>query len=106
MRSTPLPELDINNFTEVVTISDDTWNVVNKSQICRTYYTKTDPHHEIGYIDYRLYTGQIGRFYIYDKGVYGLEEDYSERGLGKQILTRATNDIRDYGTVRLQLFGL
>ena len=79
------------DFNEVIHGSDDEWNNVPGGNIRRTYLTKTTPPTVIGYIDYRVATGQIGLFFIHD-------EAYCHNGLGKQMLTRAITDIRTHGT--------
>ena len=83
--------LTLDDFNEVIHRSDDEWNNVPGGNIRRTYFTKTTQLTEIGHIDYRVATGQIGLFFIYS-------EKYKNNGLGKQMLTRAINDIRTHGT--------
>lgn len=98
-KTPPLSQLNISDFAEVIDITDDTYNKCPSSQVRRTYYTKTSAK-EIGYISYRLSVGQIGLFYIHNKrnSLCTLTEDYNGRGLGKQILSKAIVDIREYGT--------
>jgi hypothetical protein len=75
--------LKLSGFKEDLTITD--------GEIRRTYYdTNVDPPKNIGYIDYRLEPGQIGVFFIND--------EYQNRGLGKQMLMIAIDDIKNYGT--------
>lgn len=45
---------------------------------------------EIGFISYRLHTGQIG--------LLELEKKYRRQGLGKQMLTTAIKNIKTFGT--------
>jgi GNAT superfamily N-acetyltransferase len=80
----------LNELNEVIYISDDEWNNVKNGNVLRTYFTQTNPPVKLGYIDYRVATGQIGLFYI--------EKKYHNNGLGKQMLTRAIDDIRIHGT--------
>ena len=78
----------IDNFKEIITISDDDWNNVKNGEKNIKYYNNEGKY--IGYINYRLAVGQIGLFY--------LDKNYRNRGLGKQILNKTINDIKDYGT--------
>lgn len=81
----------LDDLNEVIHVSDDEWNNVKEGNVRRTYFTKGIRPTELGYIDYRVATGQIGLFFIYDK-------KYHNNGLGKQMLTRAIDDIRTHGT--------
>ena len=78
----------IDNFKEIITISDDDWNNVKNGEKNVKYYNNEGKY--IGYINYRLAVGQIRIFY--------LDKNYRNIGLGKQILNKTINDIKDYGT--------
>jgi GNAT superfamily N-acetyltransferase len=49
------------------------------------YYNKKDK--KIGYIRYYITTGQIGLFFI--------DKEYQNRGLGKQILSKVIQEMKD-----------
>ena len=84
----PVQRLNINDFNETQKISDDTWNNLPASEVRLTYFTK-DTNQEIGYIDYRRASGQVGLF--------RLDEQYRNKGLGKQILQRVIDDLKQHG---------
>ena len=54
--------LCLEQFMEKKTISDDTWNCVPNSEIHIQYFTPDNK--EVGFINYRLSTGQIGLLFI------------------------------------------
>jgi len=82
--------LIINDFKEVRYVSSEisaTNNIfVNRKPggIMLEYYNKKDV--KIGYIRYYITTGQVGLFFI--------DKDYQNRGLGKQILTKAIEELK------------
>lgn len=95
--------LTLDNFNEVTFILNDDWNKIQNGDIWKCYFEKQKiinidakniknrydvekiAVESIGYISYRIQTGQIGLFFM--------DEKYKRLGLGKQILTRAINDI-------------
>lgn len=82
-------KLNLEQYREEVTINDDDWNKIPNGEIVRRYYDNENK--EIGMISYRHIVGQIGLFFIWD-------DKYRNRGLGKQILNRAINDMRNNKT--------
>lgn len=71
--------LVLSDFKEIRSITD--------RQCTRLEYkNKKDEH--VGFIDYKPKIGQIGMFIIQDK--------YRNKGLGKQILTKPMNEMRQY----------
>lgn len=89
------PKLE--DFVERIVIEDDTWNKHKYSEISRWYYKDSRSMRQtnlrtnaVAYINYRIGTGQIGIFAIYDDSLRGC-------GLGKQILSRAVKDIAHDG---------
>jgi GNAT superfamily N-acetyltransferase len=72
-----LKYLKLNDFTEIRKID---------VSIKLEYFTKTNK--SIGYIKYKP-TGQIGLFFI--------DEEYQNRGLGKQILSKVIDELSDIG---------
>lgn len=81
--SSPPSRLFIKNFIEERYITDDTWNKHVNGEIKLEYFLNNQ---SVGYIDYRIKTGQIGLFFIEDK--------YSNRGLGKQILNKVIDELK------------
>ena len=79
----PLP-LILENFKELREVRDDTWNKVRNGEVYLKYFS--DNGDEIGYINYRNSSGQIG--------IFRLDEDYRNRGLGKQILAKVIEDLK------------
>ena len=84
-RNKETEKIFIENFIEARVVTDDEWNNVSNGNVRLSYLTKNDGR-EIGYIDYRNSTGQIGLF--------RLDEEYRNRGLGKQILSKVIEDLR------------
>ena len=85
----PLP-LNLSDFKQVKVIKDDYWNNIPESDIRIVFYDKLTNDTYAGYISYRAAVGQVGLFF--------LEKDYRERGLGKQILTQTIEDMKKFGT--------
>ena len=85
-----LTPLQINDFKEVRYVSSEMsepnhYFVNNKPGGIRLeYYNKKDVR--IGYIRYYITTGQIGLFFI--------DEEYQNRGLGKQILSKVIKEMK------------
>jgi GNAT superfamily N-acetyltransferase len=79
----------INNFKEKRYTSreayPDHWFLNNKpGGVLLEYYDHKDTR--IGYIRYYITTGQIGLFFI--------EDEYQDRGLGKQILSKVMAELK------------
>jgi GNAT superfamily N-acetyltransferase len=70
---------NLNNFIEKTIIMKDPNNKLVE------YYENND---KIGYIYYNLQNGSINIFYINEK--------YRNQGLGKQILNKVINEMKDY----------
>ena len=79
--------LFLEQFQEKRTVSDDTWNKVPNSEIHIQYLTAENE--EIGYINYRRATGQIGLLFITNL-------KYERRGLGTQMVLRAINEMKQH----------
>jgi len=79
--------LSLDNFKEIRDVGNDNWNKIPNGEIYLKYFS--DNGKEIGYINYRISTGQICLFQ--------LEEEYRNRGLGKQILGKVINDLKKLG---------
>lgn len=106
----PKKQLKLSDFQEFRFIIDDTYNKVTNGNIWLCYFDKVKQideinhinnmdknsiknrddieqivHKSIGYISYKLKTGQIGLFFI--------KQDYQNFGLGKQILLKIINEL-------------
>lgn len=79
------PQLKLEDLKEIRTVKDDTWNKVRNGQTTLDYYTKDGT--KVGYIKYKT-NGQIGLFFIND--------EYQNRGLGKQILYKVIKELFKY----------
>ena len=98
-------KLILSDFKEIKFIINDDFNKVVNGNIWLCYFEKSfvpifDPEHIktrneiekiiyqdwIGYISYKIKTGQIGLFFI--------KEPYKNRGLGKQILDKVILDLK------------
>ena len=77
----PIPSY--NKLIIKTTIEDDTWNKIKDGQIIKDFYFLNE---NIGFISYRIGTGQIGLFYLND--------GYRNLGLGKQILNNTIEELR------------
>lgn len=88
--STNKTPLEINNFKEIRYVSSEMsypneYFVNEKSGgVMLEYY---DKECKIGYIRYYVNTGQIGLFFI--------QKEYQNRGLGKQILSKVINELQE-----------
>ena len=86
----PPTPLHIHDFREVRHVSSEMLEpneyFVNRKPggIMLEYYNNKDE--KIGYIRYYITTGQIGLFFI--------DEDYHNRGLGKQILSKVIHELQ------------
>jgi len=97
-------KLKLDDFIEIRKVMNDNLNKIENGITILEYYTKdkeslllkfleVDPYYDppdscIGYIKYKK-TGQIGLFFI--------NEEYQNRGLGKQILNKAIDELKIYG---------
>jgi GNAT superfamily N-acetyltransferase len=79
----PTP-IQLSVYKEHKIVKNDDWNKIKNGDITLEYYLHNNKM--IGCINYRVYTGQIGLFF--------LEPNYRNIGLGKQILNKAINDIK------------
>jgi len=76
--------LKLDNYKEIRKVKDDRWNKIENGNTRLEYF---DNDKEVGYIDYRSFTGQVGIFY--------LEPEYRQKGLGTQILLKAMEEMRE-----------
>jgi hypothetical protein len=76
--------INFNDLTLKKIIKDDTWNKVKNGEIFLEYYYYDK---QICHINYRL-NGQIGLFYI--------EEDFRNVGIGKKILDNVIIDMQQH----------
>jgi len=87
----PRSPLHISDFKEVryesAKIPEPNEHFVSRKPggIMLEYYNKKDE--KIGYIRYYITTGQIGLFFI--------DEEYQNRGLGKQILSKVIEELKE-----------
>jgi predicted acetyltransferase len=96
--------LNLCDFNEIRIVIDDNWNMVPNGNIWLCYFDKNYPiesinpnliknrddaeeicSKSIGYISYKITTGQIGLFSIIKK--------YQSRGLGKEILKKVIKEM-------------
>jgi hypothetical protein len=88
-------KLKLGDFDEKITTRYYIWeNETHYDSTRRTYFTKTNQPKEIGYIQYNKCSGEIELFFIYHQKSY----QYTNKGLGKQILKVAIDDIKDYNS--------
>ena len=78
--------LNLTDFTQIKTISNDTWNKIPNSDIRIDFYDKLNNNTYAGFISYRSGVGQVGLFF--------LNKPYQNRGLGKQILLQTIEDMK------------
>ena len=83
----PLP-LVLSDLYQHKVITDDDWNNKTNGNVLIEFFNVNDMKQEnkIGYISYRVKVGQIGLFFI--------DKEYQNRGLGKQILTQVIEDMK------------
>jgi len=98
-------KINLTDFVEVTIVIDDEWNDIKNGSVWRAYFNKNSYHlnsdnlnvknrddtekicqKSIGYIHYKIGTGQIGLFYI--------DDEYRNKGLGTQILLKTIEDIK------------
>lgn len=84
----PTTPLYLNNFIQLKTINDDNWNYIPNGEVHIEFYDKLNNNRYAGFINYRVYVGQIG--------VFVLNDEYRNRGLGKQILTQTIKDMKEH----------
>ena len=85
--------LNLHDFKQIQLISDDTWNNIPNGYIKINFYDKLNENQYAGYIAYRSVIGQVGLFV--------LEPDYRNRGLGKQILSQTINHMKEFNTTHI-----
>ena len=71
-------------------VEDDTWNNVHNGEVSYYLFREND-RDALSLCRFRVETGQIGLFYIWDDKIRG-------KGLGKQILSKAIGEIIEHGT--------
>lgn len=99
-------KINLEDYHEITVILNDDWNTVQRGSIWKCYFEKNDKNcknididqitdryevekicaNSIGYIHYRIGTGQIGLFFI--------NREYANRGLGKQILIKTIEHMK------------
>ncbi len=82
--------LQLSDFHQITYIKDDTWNNIPNNSITTEFYEGEDTDKYVGFIRYRPFVGQIG--------IFVLEEEYRNRGLGKQILQQTIKHMKEYNT--------
>ena len=85
--------LILSDFFQQTVIMDDKWNKKTDGDVQIEFYTDIDKINKIGFISYRVKVGQVGLF--------RLDEEYRNRGLGKQILTQVIEDMKNHGTTEI-----
>lgn len=85
--------LNISDFKQITTIKDDNWNKIPDSDFRIDFYDKLNNEQFAGYISYRAGVGQVG--------IFILEPDYRNRGLGKQILTQTINHMKEFNQTHI-----
>jgi GNAT superfamily N-acetyltransferase len=88
----PTP-LFLKDFKQITIIKDDYWNKIPASNFKIDFYDKLNNNKYAGYISYRAGVGQVGLFI--------LESDYRNRGLGKQILTQTIEHMKEFNTTHI-----
>lgn len=106
-------KLNLSDFNEITIILDDDWNKISRGSIWKCYFEKNEDTHKnidtdninnrndaericaksVGYIHYRIGTGQIGLFFIKNK--------YANKGLGKQILAKTIEHMKISGNTHV-----
>jgi RimJ/RimL family protein N-acetyltransferase len=86
----PTTPLFLSNFIEKKTVTDDTWNKIKDGQVRYEYFQNETDKEPFAMIDFRPGVGQIGIIGIWP-------ESNRNRGLGKQMLRKAMNDIKAFG---------
>ena len=84
----PTTPLYLNNFIQLKSINDDNWNYIPNGEVHIEFYDKLNKNRYAGFINYRVYVGQVG--------VFVLNDEYRNRGLGKQILTQTIKDMKEH----------
>lgn len=83
----PTP-LFLKDFKQEKVMKDDFWNKIPNSEFRIDFYDKLNKEQYAGYISYRAGVGQVGLFV--------LEPEYRNRGLGKQILTQTIKHMKEF----------
>jgi GNAT superfamily N-acetyltransferase len=84
VKERPKPLL-LSDFKETKTIEDDPWGPIYENHKLEYF---NDQGESIGYNAYSPKMGQIG--------IFVLEEEYRNRGLGKQILLKCMDEMRSH----------
>jgi len=87
--------LELADFFQHKVITDDHWNNKTDGTVLIEFFDVNDikKENKIGYISYRVKVGQVGLFF--------LDKEYRNRGLGKQILTQVIEDMKNYGVTEI-----
>ena len=86
------PPLYLSDFYEKRTVKDDNWNIIKNGEITLEYFKDKDDIKPVAMIRFRPGVGQIGIIGIWEKS-------YRRKGLGKQMLAKAINEIDEWGMV-------
>ena len=87
--------LHLADFHQITYIKNDTWNNKPNTIFKTEIYDNDGMEYEkyAGCIKYRPIVGQIG--------VFVLEDEYRNRGLGTQILQQTINHMKEYNTTHI-----
>jgi GNAT superfamily N-acetyltransferase len=85
----PIP-LFLKDFKQIKVMKDDYWNKIPDSDFRIDFYDKLNNDKYAGYISYRAGVGQVGLFF--------LNKEYQNRGIGKQILTQTIEHMKEFNT--------
>jgi GNAT superfamily N-acetyltransferase len=93
----PLP-LVLSDFYQHKVVTDDFWNKKTNGNVLIKFFDVNDVNdikqkNKIGYISYRVKVGQVGLFF--------LDKEYQNRGLGKQILTQVIEDMKSHNVTEI-----
>ena len=105
MVTKPKEILNLNNFKIHTHISDDNFNNFKNGEITKYLLPNSLDHitfdtndfyrtnKAIGMINYRIHSGQVGIFY--------LEPEFRNKGLGKQIILKVMKEMKDNETKKM-----
>lgn len=85
--------LVLTDFFQNKVITDDVWNNKTNGNVEIDFYNDINKINKIGFISYRVKVGQVGLFFI--------DKEYQNRGLGKQILTHVIEDMKNHGVTEI-----
>ena len=90
--------LQLKNFIAITDVEENSWNNKPNNTFKTKFYDglvwddKLQPKFA-GYISYRPVVGQVG--------IFVLEEEYRNRGLGKQILQQTINQMKEHNATHI-----